>query len=361
MAFSLEGFLERRAPPGAGTNLDSVFGDPGREGTLLEMPCNLPDAIIADIRQRLDGVDFSRYPIDEIAALRAQIVAWAGLPASHSVLFANGAFEIIDLVMQYMGAGATALTLDPDFFMYRLAARKYAVALETHPLAGDFAVDPVGLGRQVAAVRPDLVILSNPHNPTSAWFPPDIIEAVLREAPGLVLIDEVYGPFAPRPDACMALMDRYPNLMVLRSFSKMGAAAIRLGFLAGHAAVLERIGAWQTTFAVNSLSAMIAGSIVRHYGEIEKKVAGLNAARDAMRRQLGAFPGVRVYPSATNFIVVRLEGHDTRTIHRRLTAQGVPVLLYDGNPALKDCMRLSVDTPDKNNRTVEHFGAALSR
>jgi len=360
MEFSLEGFLKRRAPAGAGTNLDSVFGDPERAGTLLEMPCNLPDAIISDIRRRLDRIDFSRYPSDEIAALRAQIVAWAGLPASHTVLFANGAFEIIDLVMQYMGAGATALTLDPDFFMYRLAAQKYGVALETHPLAGDFAVDPAGLGRHVAAVRPDLVILSNPHNPTSTWFPPDIIEAVLREAPGLVLIDEVYGPFAPQPDACVGSMDRYPNLMVLRSFSKMGAAAIRLGFLAGRTEVLEQISAWQTTFAVNSLSAMIAGSIVRHYGEIEKNVADLVAARDTMLRQLSVFPGVRVYPSATNFIVVRLEGHDTRTIHRRLAAEGVSVLLYNGNPALKDCLRFSVDTPDKNSQTVENFGVVLS-
>jgi len=360
MEFSLDEFLERHPPADARTNLDSIFSDPGRTGTLMEMPCNLPDPIIDDLKRHLDRVDFNRYPVDGIADLRARTAAWLDLPDSHTVLFGVGASEIIDLVMQYLGAGARALTLDPDFFMYRLAARKYGIDLDTHPLAADFAIDPIGLGRHIAAFRPDLIVLSNPHNPTSTWFRPEVIESILEQAPGLVLIDEVYAPFAPQPDACAALMGRYPNLIILRSFSKLGAAAIRFGFLAGQGDVLDGIGAWQTTFAVNSISAMIAGLIILHYDEIEKNVTRLTEARDSMIRELSGWRGVTVYPSGTNFIVVRLDGYDTRTIHERLVTEGVKAVLYAGDPALENCLRFSVDTPDSNSLAVEQFGLTLS-
>jgi len=359
MQFSLDRFLQDR-PQAVATNLDAVFGDPAREGALPEMPCNLPDAVIAAIKQSLDEVQFNRYPTSETRDLRAQIAEWLELPATHTALFENGAFAAIDRVMQWTGRGARVLTLDPDFFMYRLAARKYGLDVRVHDLAADFSLDLDGLLLRIADFKPDLIVLSNPHNPTSAWFPPQDIAAVLEHAPGLVLIDEVYAAFSPDPAACCALLGRYPNLLILRSFSKIGAATIRFGFLLGDERVLDQIGAAQTTFAISGVTLKIAATVIRHYPLIDENVQAVIGERDRMVRRLEALPAITIYRSGTNFVVVRFKTRDASSVCRSLAAQDVRVIPYEGAAALNNCLRFSVDTPANNRLAVERLCAALS-
>ncbi len=360
VAFKLDDFLKRHPAAAGTTNLDTVFSDPARQGKLLEMPSNLPDALVAAIGRELGKVDFNRYPVRAAEDLRAEIARWLDLPAGHTALFGNGAFEIIELVMQCLRPGAGMLMLDPDFFFYRRAAAKHGVALQVHALRPAFDIDLDALVDRIGRMEPDLIVLSNPHNPTAAWFGPETIEAILERAPGLVLVDEVYAAFAPEPDACLALLDRYPNLLLLRSFSKVGAAAIRFGYLLGHGAVLERIGDRQSTFAVSGLSLMIARLIIRHHEAIEQNVRALVRERDAMAGSIAGLAGATVMPSATNFIVLRPDDRDAETVHARLAADGVAVMHYRGMPMLENCLRMSVDTAENNVRAIARIEAALS-
>lgn len=361
MTFRLKTFLESHPPPKSATNLDALFADPARAGTLLEFPINLPETVIADIRQGLATLDFNRYPIEERSALQVQLAEWLELPTDCAAVFGNGALDLIDLVLRSQRPGATAMTLAPDFWMYRLGAGKYGIELDTYALDTGFAIDTAEFGRQIRAGAPDLLILSNPHNPTSALFPPAVVESILRRSSGLVLIDEVYAPFAPEPNALVPLLGRYANLMILRSFSKVGAAAIRFGYFLGHKQVLERIDAWQTTFAVGSLSMRVAQSIIRHYRDIEAAVHRVVENREAMIRQLRELSGVVVYPSSTNFVVARLQGHDVAAVHRHMVAEGVKAIPCGGVPALENCLRFSVGTRAGNDHAVEQLLVALSR
>lgn len=326
---------------------------------LLESPIDIPEAIIADIRQGLASADINRYPVEIGPALQAQLAEWLGLPNQSTSIFGNGALDLIDSVLLSHGAGASVLSLEPDFWMYRLSAGKHGIKLHTHALE-DGAMDMAAMTRQIRDVAPELIVFSNPHNPTSAFFPLHDVETILRETRGLVLVDEVFAPFAAEPNAMIPLLGRYPNLMLLRSFSKVGAPAIRFGFLLGHKKILERIRAWQMSFAVNTLSMLVAQSLIRYYGEIEAAVREVVTNREQMIRELRDLPGIVVYPSSTNFIVVRLIERSAPAICRHLVANGVRVIPL-GGAALENCLRFSVDTRPNNHHAVDQLLLALSQ
>ena len=357
--FSLNYFFERHPALEAPTNLDAHFAAPERAGTLLELPANLPEAVVEEIRQSISDLAFNRYPVREGAALGADIAERLKLPPTHSVMLGNGALDLIDLVMQALAPAGTLLTLDPDFFMFWRSAKKHGLTVNSHALDADLTLDSAAFRRKLEDVDPDLLILSNPHNPTSVLFPLEEVANLVERAPGLVLLDEIYAPFAAEPDASLALLERHPNLMILRSFSKIGAAAVRLGYLIGHAQILERLSAWQRSFSVGSLSLLAGRAIVRHYPLIEAEVRSVTKARDSLIAQMRQLPGLSVLPSSTNFVVVRFPSGDVKSIHNRLRGNGIKTVVLSGNLALADCLRFAVDSQEQNNLTVKHLSEIL--
>ena len=360
VAFELDKFLTRHSSRSVEPNLDRLFNDPARSGKLLEMPCNLPSGVIAAIRQSIDKLEFHRYPTAECAALKEKIAAWLKLPGSHAVLLGGGAFPLIETVMQCFGTATQVLTLEPDFFFYRFVAQKHGMKIATHGLERDFTLDMGTLLAKIDDTRPDLIVLSNPHNPTSVFFQREMVEAVLRRAPGVVLVDEVYGVFGSQPDGHIPLLAWHPNLLILRSFSKLGAAGIRFGFVLGKREVVDMLGGWQQPFSINSLSRLAADVIIDYYPEIEANVQGIVVERNAMMRQLGQISGLSVYPSSTNFIVVRLEEGQEVRIHNALDQLGLSVLSYGNTFPLDACLRIGVDSPTNNARTIEVFAHCRS-
>ena len=357
--FSLEHYLEHRPKADFISNFDSIFSSPDRAGVLLEHPHNLPENIVAEIGQGLASLEFNRYPFKTCETLRGDVSEWLNLPENCDVIFGNGALDLIDLVMQSLGPSGAVMVFEPDFFMYRMEARKYGIRLTSHRLDDRFELDANELKRRLQKNEPELLIFSNPHTPTAASFHLEDIKNILEQASGLVLIDEVYGPFAENPNGLIPLLDQYPNLLLLRSFSKIGAAAIRVGYLLGHRLVLSGINAYQTTSAVNGLSLLAARSIITHYSEIEAAVQKVVEAREMMLQQLRKLPYISVYPSNTNFIIVRLDEHDVHKVHRQLVENGVSVMSLQGDPVLAGCLRLSVDTPVMNNHAVNQFADVL--
>lgn len=357
--FSLERYLEQRTKADLVSNFDSIFSSPDRAGVLLEHPHNLPENIVAEIGQGLASLEFNRYPFKTCETLRGDVSKWLKLPEQCGVIFGNGALDLIDLVMQSLGQSGAAMVLEPDFFMYRMEAKKYGIRLTSHRLGNRFELDVTELVRRIQKNEPDLLIFSNPHTPTATSFGLKDIENILEQASGLVLIDEVYAPFSADPNALISLLGQYPNLMLLRSFSKIGAAAIRVGYLLGHEQVLSGIDAYQTTSAVSGLSLLAARAIITHYSAIEAAVQEVVEARELMLRQLRQLPYISVYPSHTNFIIVRLDEHDADEVNCQLVENDVSVMSLQGDPILAGCLRLSVDTPARNNHAAKQLGHAL--
>jgi histidinol-phosphate aminotransferase len=359
MTFELDPFLAQYRLALPGPDFAKLLTAPVRSRTLLEMPDNLPDSLIQALQGKVAQIAFNRYP--DTNDLPARIAAWLKLPQTHTLLLGNGASPLIELAIQCFAQNRRLLLLEPDFFLYRVCAAKHWAQVHSHKLEADFSLGLARLLSTIDAVQPDLLMLSNPHNPTSAWFDPHTIEAILTRSPGLVLIDEAYCAFGPEPDALLSLLPRYPNLLLLRSFSKIGAAAIRLGFLVGHQQVIDVMRHWQLPFSVNAVSQLIGGLIIDHYHEIETHIEQVARQRAWLSAKLQQLPGLTVYDSNTNFIVLRLPEHAATEAEEKLQGQGLPALAYRGAPILDGCLRLSVDTGENNRAAVTALAGLLSR
>ncbi|WP_126454882.1 pyridoxal phosphate-dependent aminotransferase [Sulfuriflexus mobilis] len=352
MAFDLDHFLAHHRHVLPGEDINKLFATPERNRTLMEMPDNLPDNLLEIIQNTLAEVEFNRYPRADDIDLESQIANWLELPVDSAVLLGNGGFPLIEQVMQCYGANRRVLLLDPDFFMYRVAASKYEAVVESHRLENDFSIGLERLLDKIDKLQPELIVLSNPHNPTSRLFDVNTIKAILTHAPGLVLIDEVYSAFADVPNALLPLLVTHPNLLLLRSFSKIGAAAIRLGFLLANQEVIDILRHWQVPFPVNTLSMMIGSLIIEHYNEIKSSIEQVVDQRRWMTEQLRRHSALTVYDSSTNFVVSRLNEQDSRGVVEKLTQQGVPAIRYQGNPLLENCVRFIIADAKNNQLTT---------
>ena len=157
--------------------------------------------------------------------------------------------------------------------------------------------------------RPAVIFIAYPNNPTGNLFDRGGIEAILRAAPGIVVIDEAYLPFAQ--DTWMPLLKRTPNLLVLRTLSKLGLAGIRLGYLAADADWIEQFEKLRPPYNVNVLTLAAADLMLENMSILDAQAGVLRQERGKLLSQLQATPGVRAFDSAANFILFRVANADT--------------------------------------------------
>jgi len=215
--------------------------------------------------------------------------------------------------------------------------------------AADFSLD---LPATLAAIRreqPALIFLAYPNNPTGNLFPADAVEQIIEAAQGLVVVDEAYYAFAG--DSFIPRLARYPNLLVMRTFSKLGMAGLGLGFLAGSAAWLEQLEKLRLPYNVGVLPQLVAGKLLEHHEVLLRQAEQIKLDRARLYRQLSEIAAVRVYPSEANFLLFRV-AHATE-VFDGLKQRGVLIKnLHGGHPMLHDCLRVTVGTPEENAKFV---------
>ncbi|HEY4658228.1 MAG TPA: aminotransferase class I/II-fold pyridoxal phosphate-dependent enzyme, partial [Gemmatimonadaceae bacterium] len=197
----------------------------------MENPYRLPEALREEVGRLVSTLPINRYPDPTAPELKARLREAFSIPAPCSILLGNGSDEIIQIVAQALARpGAVMLAPEPSFVMYRVDALLTGMRYVGVPLGRDFSLD---LERFLAAMRetrPALIFLAYPNNPTGNLFPEEAIARIIAQAPGLVVVDEAYHAFAGK-----TFLDRvpeHPNLMVMRTVSKLGLAGIRLGYAA---------------------------------------------------------------------------------------------------------------------------------
>jgi histidinol-phosphate aminotransferase len=205
------------------------------------------------------------------------------------------------------------------------------------------------------AEKPALVFVAYPNNPTGVLYPEEDVAAVIRAAPGLVVVDEAYHAFAGK--TFMGRLADFPNMVVLRTVSKLGLAGIRLGYLAGRPEWIEQFNKVRSPYNVNVLTQAAALFLLERVEVLEEQAARICAERTTLGKSIAALPGVTVFPSQANFFLVRVPDAD-RT-YEGLLRQGVLVKNLDG-PATKNCLRITVGTPDENRILLNAMREALS-
>ena len=323
-----------------------------------ESPYDVSPPLKRQIAERLAAVPWHRYPEFTPTQLLDQLAARYGWPAE-GILVGNGSNELIQASMAVtLESGDRVVAPAPTFSLYRLLAGVFGARYVPVALGSDFGYRIESLIEVAVRERARVVVLNSPNNPTGSALPPDAVERVLAATDALVLCDEAYQDFGG-PTA-IGLLATSPRVVVLRTFSKaFGLAGLRLGLALAHPAVAREIAKAKLPYNVNSLS-LTAVSLLLAHPETESRVAEIVATRERAAARLRAMPGLTVYPSAANFILIRCLTVPARDVFRRLLEDyGILVRDVSATPELAECLRISIGTPEDMDAVVDAMQAIL--
>ncbi|BET12109.1 histidinol-phosphate transaminase [Pandoraea sputorum] len=340
----------------------STYPVPDASGFLkldaMENPYGLPEALRTVLAQRLADVALNRYPAPRPQALLEKLARTMGVPAGAKLLLGNGSDEIISMIaMATARPGAAVIAPMPGFVMYEMSSRFAGIEFVGVPLTADFSLDMPAMLGAIAAHPGAVVYLAYPNNPTGNLFADADIETLVRAAGnGLVVIDEAYQPFAGK--TWMPRLPEFPNLLVMRTVSKLGLAGIRLGYVAGSAEWLDQLDKVRPPYNVNVLTQACAEFMLDHLDVLDAQAAELRAERARLAATLAALPGVTVFASDANFLLVRVP--DADKTHTGLLAHKVLIKnVGKMHVLLANCLRLTVGTPTENAAMAKALAASL--
>jgi histidinol-phosphate aminotransferase len=303
--------------------------------------------------------DLSRYPDGNGFALKAALAARYGVGAEGIVL-GNGSNDILELVTQaFLKPGDAAVYSRHAFAVYPLATQaRGAHGIEV--AAHDYGHDLAAMRRAITA-RTRIVFVANPNNPTGTWIAPESLAAFIASVPQdvLVVLDEAYNEYleptavAPSPQ----WIDRHPNLVVSRTFSKAhGLAALRVGYGLMHPRVADMLNRVRQPFNVNALAQVAAVAALGDVAYVEESRAINRAGIAALEAGLRAL-GLSWVPSHANFLLVRVG--DAGRVYQQLLRRGV-IVRPVANYGLPEWLRVTVGLPAENQRFLAALGAALA-
>mgnify|MGYP000707667165 CR=1 FL=1 len=306
--------------------------------------------------RRLDRLALDQYPTGNSDPLRDAIAARWGLRRGN-VVIGNGSDELFDLVMKaFVNPGDRVAFPVPSFVMYPFYGGVNFGRLRPVPLRDreGFALDVDGL----RAARAKVTVIASPNSPTGNAFPADAIEAVLRDTPGMVVIDEAYAEFAGT--AWVRKAARHPRLIVTRTFSKAYAlAGLRVGYAVGSTATIDALLRVKPPFNVGTFAEAAAIEALRDRRFTERVVATIRAERPRVAAALRA-AGARPHPSDANFLLVDV-GRPAAGVARALARAGFLVRRMDDWPGLETCLRVTLGPPALNDRFVRALRGLLRR
>ncbi len=316
----------------------------------MENPYLVPPALRGEIAEAVAAAAINRYPDPGAASLKEKIRSVARLPQKMEVLLGNGSDELIQLLAMALNKpGAVLLGVEPSFVMYKMIAAFTGMRYAGVPLAEDFSLDLAATLAAINRERPALTFLAYPNNPTGNLFSADAVAQIIQASPGLVVVDEAYYAFAA--DSFIPHLARYPNLLVMRTFSKLGMAGLRLGFLAGSAAWLGQLEKLRLPYNVGVLPQLVAEKLLSHHDMLLQQAEQIKQDRAKLYQQLSEIAGVKVYASEANFLLFRVA--NATAVFEGLKRHGVLIKnLNGGHPMLKDCLRVTVGTPEENMRFI---------
>ncbi len=323
-----------------------------------ENPFDLPEALKRRVMEMALSRSWSRYPEFDPKELVEALATASGWRAD-GVLAGNGSNELIEaLLLVTVGEGTKVVIPEPTFTLYALLTRILGGDVVKAPLGPDLEYDCAALLRLRREHAAPLTIVCSPNNPTGGMLTTAEVRALCEDGDGLVVIDEAYHEFSG--ESVVPLLSEYPNLVVLRTFSKAKAlAGLRVGYLLASPELVREINKARLPYNINFISQLAAIAALEDRDALDGTVAELVSLRDALAARLADTPGVRVFPSRANFILIELSHADPKAVFESLYRDGVLVRDVTSYPRLGRCLRISVGSPDENARFLSGFARAL--
>jgi len=331
----------------------------------MENPHRLGTELQQQLGQRLGAVALNRYPGQRIADLKTALQHHVALPAGFALMLGNGSDELISLLalacavpVQPGQPKATVLAPEPGFVMYGMSAQLQGLNYTGVPLTADFELDAPAMLRAITRHQPAITYLAYPNNPSANLWSDAAMDAVIDAAgahAGLVVIDEAYQPFAAK--SYLGRLARYKHVLLLRTLSKFGLAGVRLGYLIGPQALIAQIDKVRPPYNVSVLNAEAALFALEHQDVFEAQAQDIKAQRALLLEALAKLPGVQVFPSQANMILLRVA--DAQKTFDGLCARGVLVKnVSKMHPLLVNCLRLTVGTAEENRQLLAALEAS---
>ena len=316
-----------------------------------ENPWDAPALIKEESLQRMAQREWSRYPDFVPQSLQEKLAEFAGWTGD-GVIAGNGSNELIQaLLMVTVGEGKRVLICEPTFALYRQITTILGGEILSAPLSRELTFDVQAILSAIRMFSPDVTIICSPNNPTGCVLDEDDLRAILRESRGLVVIDEAYHEFA-RQSAVTLLRD-HENLVVLRTFSKaMALAGLRVGYLLASPKLTTEIRKAVLPYNLNAFSQTAAEVAIEMYAEeLQPLVDKIIAERDRLFAAMSQIKGLNPVRSQANFMVVRSQ-ITPRTVFDELLRRDILIRDVSGYPMLKDYFRVSVGTPEENDKLI---------
>jgi histidinol-phosphate aminotransferase len=311
------------------------------------------DAYVAE----LADVAWNRYPDRAAAALRTDIAGWHGV-APEQVFAANGSNEVLQtLLLAYAGAGRSVVTFEPTYQLHGHIARITGARVVEGRRADDFTLDADVARSVIADARPAVTFLCSPNNPTGLVESPDVLDAVLDAAPGLVVVDEAYAQFSHWSALARVADDR--PLAVVRTFSKTWSlAAARLGYLVAPAWLVANLDTVVLPYHLDAAKQAAGRVALRFVSDMERRVAQVVEQRGRVSAALAELD-LDVFPSGANFVLFRTRRAEAVVVWQRLVDDGVLVRDCSSWPRLDGCLRVTIGLPAENDRFLRAIAAAV--
>ena len=341
----------------------------------MENPYALPADLQRQLGERLGKVAINRYPGARVDDLKTALRAYAGVPATHGLMLGNGSDELISLLamacdatpsVALSHAGAKILAPLPGFVMYAMSAQLQGLQFIGVDLTADFELDEAAMLAAIEKEKPAITYLAYPNNPTANLWDAAVIRKIIAACAaygGLVVMDEAYQPFSSSSwmDEIKSAPEANANVLLMRTLSKFGLAGVRLGYMCGPKALIDEVDKLRPPYNISVLNAECALFALENSEAFRAQAGEIIAQRAMLLEAINQLSGMRAYKSDANMILVRMPqergGADAAFTH--LKAQGILVKnISKMHPLLKNCLRLTVGTPDENAKMLAALAEA---
>lgn len=315
----------------------------------MENPYSWPESITEQWLQTLRNCPLNRYPDPEAKRLCITLRQHNDIPDDYGLLLGNGSDEIIQLLLMALAPESCVLAPEPGFVMYRQIAQSLGLNYQAVPLLADnFELNLPAMLEAITRYQPAVIFLAYPNNPTGNLFDENSIREIIKLAPGLVILDEAYAPFAEA--SFLTELPKFNNLLVMRTVSKLGLAGLRLGYIVGDPEIIEQLHKLRLPYNINILTQLSADFALSNKDLFDQQTRNICVERTRVFQHLTLLDEVIVYPSSANFILLRTKENCSEKVFSFLKTQGILIKnLAPQGGLLTDCLRVTIGKPEENN------------
>jgi len=295
----------------------------------------------------IQNIQLNRYPDPDSQNLKSSIAKRLNTETNRLVI-GNGSDEIILLLLQiFCKEGDTITFPDPTFGMYAIIAQGLGIKSVIMPLDDNWEFNADELLKVAEENNSRIIFLSYPNNPTGNCFAENQVYKVIENFKGIVVIDEAYHDFSKK--SYVTQIEKHNNVVILRSLSKIGLAALRVGFAIADPLIIDQINKVRLPYNSNTVSQTLAEHLVDHFDPVQKQINLILDERDRLMGTLENIGPITVFPSDSNFFLLRTK-QSAGELFRYLMDHGILVRNLSSHPRLNNCLRITVGTKDENDR-----------